>query len=212
MKPLPSLPDAVPSRGGMFERRCWLLLLRVMGWEFEGEVPNLSRFVIIGAPHTSNWDFVVALGIIGYLGLRIQLFGKHTIFRWPLGPLLRRMGGIPVDRRKAHGLVEQAIETFASADKLVVAMAPEGTRERTRRWKSGFYHIAAGAAVPIVPAYIDFSRRRVGMGEPLVPTGDMERDVHALYTFYVSFANAAKHPQNFGYALPHAGEPPPIGS
>ena len=195
MKPLPELPASVPSRGGRISRRCWQLLLDLMGWEFEGTVPNLSRFVVIGAPHTSNWDFVVAMSIIGALGLRVTWLAKHTIFRWPLGLLLRQLGGVPVDRRKSHGLVEQATQAFSREAGLVVGIAPEGTRRRTERWKTGFYHIASGAGVPIVPAYLDFSRKRVGMGTPLMPTGDLEADLRRLKEFYAPYAHAARRPE-----------------
>ena len=198
MKPLPAIPEDLPTRGNRFTRRVWQLLLHLIGWDFEGTVPNLPRFVIIGAPHTSNWDFVVAMLIIGTLGMRVTWLGKHTIFRWPLGVLLRRLGGIPVDRSKSHGIVDQATEAFSHTDQLVVGMAPEGTRRRTRQWKTGFYHIAAGAGVPIVPAYLDFRRKRVGMGSPVMPTNDLKRDLGTLQEFYAPYARGARRPELYG--------------
>ena len=196
--PNPSIPEVVPRRSGRTSRRCWQFLTRLLGWEFEGELPNLSRFVLIGAPHTSNWDFVIAMSVMGGLGLRITWLGKHTLFRWPLGAFLRRLGGIPVDRRRAHGFVGHATEAFRTEERLVVGIAPEGTRKRTEHWKMGFYHIAVGAGVPIVPAYLDYRRRRVGMGMPLIPTNDVDGDLKKLKDFYAPYARAAKRPERYG--------------
>ena len=194
----PELPEAVPRRGGRAAQRCWRLFLRLLGWEFEGALPNLSRFVLIGAPHTSNWDFVIAMSTIGALGLHVTWLGKHTLFRWPFGPILRLLGGIAVDRRASHGLVAYATEALRREAHLVIGMAPEGTRKRTARWKTGFYHIAAGADVPIVPAYLDYRRRRVGTGAPIEPTGDAEADLKRVQDCYAPYARAGRWPARFG--------------
>ncbi len=190
--------DALPRRGGRAGRWCWQLFLRLLGWEFEGEVPNLPRFVVIGAPHTSNWDFVIAMAIIGALDLRVTWLGKHTLFRWPFRAVMLRLGGIPVDRREPHGFVARAVLAFESEERLIIGITPEGTRKRTTRWKTGFYHIAVAASVPVVPGYIDFSRRRVGMGPPMMPTGDIEADLKKLRGFYAPFADAGRRPGLFG--------------
>jgi len=153
--------------------------------------------VVIAAPHTSNWDFVIAMLFIGALRLHVSWLGKHTIFRWPFGGFFRKLGGIPVDRRESQGLVDFAMQLFRTEDSLLIALAPEGTRRRTAHWKTGFYHIAVGADVPIVPAYLDFSDRRVGIGSPLVPTSNMETDLAKVSDFYAPYASAARRPEKF---------------
>ena len=193
----PMLPEAAPRRGSRATRRCWQALLGLWGWEFEGALPNLPRFVLIGAPHTSNWDFVIAITAIGALGLRVTWLGKHTLFRWPFGPVLRRLGGVAVDRRASHGLVGFATEAFRHEEALVIGIAPEGTRRRTVRWKTGFYHIAAGAGVPIVPVYLDYRRRRMGTGVPIHPTGDAKADLKRVYDCYAPYARAGRWPALF---------------
>ena len=198
MSIVPDVPESVPRRGSRASRWCFKLLLRIMGWAFEGAFPNLSRFVLIGGPHTSNWDFVVAMVIMGALGVRVTWIGKHTIFVWPFASLLRHLGGLPVDRSAAQGLVEQVSRQFESTERLIVGIAPEGTRRLTEHWKTGFYHIAVAAGVPIVPAYLDFQRKRVGTGSPVMPTQDMESDLRQLKAFYAPFAASARRPEWYG--------------
>lgn len=151
-----------------------------MGWRVTGAFPDLSKFVVIVAPHTSNWDFVV--GLLAYLAIEIDAswLGKHSIFRWPFGPMLRRFGGIPVDRASPHNVVEQSIAEFNRRDRLVLALAPEGTRRRVPSWRSGFYHIALGARVPIVTAALDFGNREFAVGPTYQPTGDYAADLALL--------------------------------
>ena len=156
-----------------------------MGWRITGEMPNLPKLVVIVAPHTSNWDFVVGIAAKLALGLRVGFLGKDSLFVGPLGWVMRALGGRPVDRSSSHDVVKEMIREFALADRLVLGLAPEGTRKRVERWRTGFYHIAHGAAVPIVPVALNFGARAVQIREPFVTTGDVERDVAALQQVFV---------------------------
>lgn len=151
-------------------------ILRLMGWRLELNLPDVPKYVIAGGPHTSNWDFVIAMLARGATGLRFKWIGKHTIFRWPFGALLRRIGGIPAIRESSHDLVSQVVAVFDAHDALIVAMAPEGTRKRTDYWRTGFYYIALGAGVPIAIAYLDFAKKTLGVATSIEPTGDIEAD------------------------------------
>ena len=195
--PFPSLGEAVPRRGNRHVRKFWRAALHGAGWDVEGTLPDLAKFVVIGAPHTSNWDFVVAMPILWALGVEARWIGKHTIFRWPFARLLRYFGGMPVKRSEHHGSVERVIDIFNHKERLVLAVAPEGTRKRVTRWKTGFYHIAVGAGVPIVPAYFDYPRRRVGFGAPFSPTGDVDADIQSLRAFYTPYAHSGRRPHLF---------------
>jgi 1-acyl-sn-glycerol-3-phosphate acyltransferase len=152
----------------------WLaeLYLRLRGWEFVGEVPDIPKMIIVGGPHTSNWDFVVFLGAIRHWHISPRYIGKHTLFRWPAGWFFRRMGGIPVDRGRPGGLVGQVADAFAANDRLILVISPEGTRRAVPYWKSGFVKIAEKAKVPIVPAFISYENKEVGLGSPIRFTGD----------------------------------------
>ncbi|WP_394560297.1 lysophospholipid acyltransferase family protein [Aquipseudomonas alcaligenes] len=158
--------------------------LRLMGWRIEGELPRLDKFVAIGAHHTSNWDFVIFIALKFVLRLNARWFGKHGIFRWPFGALMRSWGGIPIQRHLSLNMVEQAIQSFHDNREFILVLSPEGTRKRVERWKMGFYHIAVGAGVPIVPGALDFANRRVVIGQPFQPTGDVEADMRVLLAFF----------------------------
>ena len=150
-------------------------LLAAFGWSVAIDWPPVPKGVIVVYPHTSNWDF-----IIGYLarlaaGLPARWIGKDTLFRWPLAGLLRRMGGIPVNRRQRTGLIAQLVSEFGRHPWLWVAVAPEGTRARTGHWKSGFYHLALAAEVPVGLAYLDYQRRVVGLSTYITLDGDEEQ-------------------------------------
>ena len=158
--------------------------LKLMGWRIEGELPRLDKFVAIGAHHTSNWDFVIFIALKFVLRLNARWFGKHSIFRWPFGGLMRSWGGIPIQRHLSLNMVEQAIQGFRDNREFILVLSPEGTRRKVERWKMGFYHIALGAGVPIVPGALDFANRRVVIGAPFQPTGDAEADLRALLAFF----------------------------
>lgn len=153
-------------------------------WRFRGELPRLPRYVIIVAPHTSNWDFFVGLAAKFALGLKARWLGKHTIFRGPAGWILRALGGIPVDRSHPDGTVDGVLAEMRRASTCVLALSPEGTRKRTEQWKTGFYRIAVAAGVPIVPVFFDWSTRTIGLLPPFRPTGDATHDIVAIRGFY----------------------------
>ena len=159
-------------------------VLRLLGWRVEGAIPDLPRFVAIIAPHTSNWDFVVGAAAMFALDLDLSFLGKDTLFRGPLGPLMRAMGGIPVDRASSHGVVDSAIEAFRTRDRLVLAIAPEGTRKPVARLRSGFLHIAQGAGVPILLATIDGEARCIRLGPVVHPVATPEEELARIERHY----------------------------
>lgn len=159
---------------------------RMSGWRVAGQLPDIPKFVLIGAPHTSNWDFILFLWAQAALRMKPRWIGKHTIFFWPMGVLWRALGGIPVERGARLNVVEQAIETFQAADRMILVVSPEGTRRRTAEWKSGFYHIALGAGVPVVPGSLDFPSKTLTIGPPVTLSGDTQADLEVFRTFYAS--------------------------
>ena len=182
--PLPDLGPNVPMRGGAIRRAIGRTVLKLAGWDFEGALPDLPKFVIAVVPHTSNWDFVVGVFARQAIGLRAHFLGKHTLFRPPFGWLFRWLGGTPVRRDVRAGVVEQVAATFARHEQFVLALAPEGTRRRVEAWRTGFYHIAREAGVPIALVAFDYGRKRVVVGPPTVPTGDTEGDLRAMRAFF----------------------------
>jgi 1-acyl-sn-glycerol-3-phosphate acyltransferase len=167
--------------------RVLLALYRWKGWRIDGDHPGVDKFVITGAPHTSNWDFVFFVGATHQLGIRPGFMGKHTLFRWPLERFMRDMGGIAVDRsRRGSNYVDQVAQAFAEADELALVVAPEGSRSSDGQWRSGFWHIARAAGVPIVPAWVDHATMRGGVGEPIWPSDDLAADLARLAAFYQS--------------------------
>jgi 1-acyl-sn-glycerol-3-phosphate acyltransferase len=179
----------------------WLAraLLRLIGWQIEGGVPNLPKFVIIGAHHTSNWDGLLMMVAAQALRVRLHWMGKDSLFRFPLGILMRALGGIPIDRSAKRGVVEQMVLVFNERERLVLVIAPEGTRRKVERWKTGFYFIAQGANVPIVLAYPDYQRRVVGIGPVIDPTGDAEKDIAEMRAFYND--KMGRHPDRMSITI-----------
>ncbi len=159
-------------------------LLKLIGWRVSFSLPPRDKYVLVGAPHTSNWDFPLGLLAMWASGLRVNWVGKHTLFKGPLGPLMRALGGIPVDRRGSVGFTRKVIETFASRDQFVLAISPEGTRSLTKQWKGGFYQIALAAGVPIALGYIDYPRRLIGFECMFEPSGDIEPDFKIMAEYY----------------------------
>lgn len=181
---VPNLGDAVPRRGNRFSAFLGRSLLRSRGWRFEGAVPNVAKAVLIVVPHTSNWDFIVGVAAVFAMGLRASFLGKHTLFKWPLGSMMRWLGGVPVDRRTARGVVEETVNLFSSTDQMILGVSPEGTRSTVDRWKTGFYYVALEAKIPIVPVAFDYPRRIIHFGERLDPTGDIKGDFGVLEAFF----------------------------
>lgn len=163
--------------------------LRLRGWRVEGQLPpGVHKSVLIAAPHTSNWDLPYTLMVAFALGLQVRWMGKSSIFRFPFGPIMRWLGGIAVNREQSTNLVAVSAAQIREANgPLHLVVPPEGTRSKTRTWKTGFYYIALGAGVPIVMAYMDYAEKRSGLGPLFTPTGDIERDMAAIKAFYAPF-------------------------
>ena len=169
----------------------WLSIsvLQWSGWQVQGQLPaHAQKSVLIAAPHTSNWDLTMTLMVAFALELRPRWMGKASIFRWPFGPLMCWLGGIPVDRSQSNNLVASSAQAVRDAAKpLQLIVPPEGTRSKTRHWKTGFYYIAQSAQVPIVMAYMDYANKRSGLGPLFEPTGDVDADMAQIKAFYQPF-------------------------
>ena len=174
-------------------RALGFLFLSVSGWRAEGINPLPQKFVLIGAPHTSIWDVPVGLSVAFAYKRRIFFMVKDNAFFWPVGPLLKWLGAIPVNRRKRTNMVAQTIELFQENEELIICVPPEGTRSKRKHWKTGFYYIALGAGVPIALGFMDFKRKRGGVGAMMTPTGDIKADFEILREFYKGIT--AKYPE-----------------
>lgn len=159
-------------------------VLKLIGWRTHVVSPNTRRYVLIGAPHTSNWDFLLAVLLMANERIPIRLLGKDSLFRWPLGGFMRSLGVIPVNRRERNNMVDQVAEKFSENDDLIIGLSPEGTRGKVSRWKTGFYYIALKAKVPIVMAYLDYQNKVCGIGPSLKPSGDIQADFARIREFY----------------------------
>ena len=171
-------------------------ILRLAGWRTHVIPPHTSRYVLIGAPHTTNWDFVLALLLMTVEDIPIRLMGKDSLFRGPLGIFMRSLGALPVNRRERTNLVDQVAAKFDEYDELVIGISPEGTRKKTSRWRTGFYYIALKAKVPIVMAYLDYENKVCGLGPSIMPTGDIQADFMIIRDFYSGIVG--KYPQKQG--------------
>lgn len=159
-------------------------VLAALGWRIEGEVPNLPKFVIAVAPHTSNWDFVVGAAAMFALDLRLAFISKHTLFRWPFAGALRWMGAIAVDRGHPQGVVDESVEAFSRMERRILVIAPEGTRKRVAHFKSGFLRIARAAGVPVMLATLDYQAKCVRLGPTFVPGEDIDAELRRTETFF----------------------------
>jgi 1-acyl-sn-glycerol-3-phosphate acyltransferase len=157
---------------------------RLVGWQFSETPPTPGKYVLIIAPHTSNWDFFLMISVAASLGRQVRFMGKHSIFMGPLGWLLRSLGGVPVERGSHHNFVAQMVDLFAQTDDMVLIIAPEGTRSKVAQWKGGFYYMAHGAAVPIVPVCLDFAKKQVYFADPFMPTGQYADDIVKIQSAY----------------------------
>lgn len=180
----PQLGPSVPKRGGPISRAFGRALMRLIGWRTVGEIPDIPKLVAIGAPHSSNYDFIVAMGCIFSLGLNLNIMGKHTLFKWPFGGFMRWCGLIPVNRSAAHGVVGETVAALTAAERMWVGIAPEGTRNPGAHWKTGFWQIARQANMPVLPIAIDYSTRSVRFGPTFVPTADIDADMALLSRFF----------------------------
>ncbi len=185
----PSRPPEYPYVLSVIAHR----LLRLFGWTPVYNVPNAPKFVIVAAPHTSNWDGLIVILMAFALRVRLHWLGKHTLFKPPFGFILRGFGGIPIDRTARHNAVEQAVQWFNRRERAALVIAPEGTRRKTDRWKTGFYHIAQGANVPMALGFIDYKTKTAGLGPVVEPTGDFEADMQTIRQFYAGMTG--RHPE-----------------
>lgn len=190
-----SIPRLGPLAG--LAHKALLGWFRRSGWRTVGSLPSERKFVIIGAPHTSNWDFPVFLGTVETLGRRVNFIGKSSLFRWPLGGLMRALGGVPVHRDTNQDMVSQVAAQFALHDDFALIVAAEGTRDPTTRWRTGFYHIAMKAKVPIVCAGPDYPNKLGIIGPLIHPTGDYEADMKPAFAFFRSLS--PKHPERAAF-------------
>jgi len=171
-------------------------VLKLFGWTLEVQMPIEKKFVLIGAPHTSNWDFPLALLVFWTLEPKVYWLAKMQIFRGPLYYLFTALGGIPIDRSSPHGLINKITDRFNQSEEMILTIAPEGTRSKTEYWKSGFYYIALSAKVPVCLGYIDYSVRKLGFKQIIYPTGNTDSDMKIIADFYKNFKG--KRPQNQG--------------
>ena len=165
----------------------------IFGWSVEGKLPKEKKYVIIVAPHTSNWDFMIGLFTRSIMKLKSKFLGKAPLFKPPIGWLFYALGGYPVDRSKSTNLVDKVVEIFDAHEEFIIAVAPEGTRKKVKKWKSGFYHIAYGAGIPILMAGIDYQTKCVYFSDLFWPTGDYEKDMVEIMNFYKDKKGKIKH-------------------
>ena len=181
------LPTRMPQLPDGRRRSSCRAILRLCGWSLMGNFPDVPKAVLIAAPHSSWWDGIWGLLMKAGVGADVNFMAKQELFHGPLGGLLRQLGGMPIDRRVAKGIVEQMVDQFHQRDALWLGIAPEGTRKSVARWRSGFWHIAHGAGVPIVPAYFNYADKTIGIGPLFETSDDMEADIVRLRAFYAPF-------------------------
>jgi 1-acyl-sn-glycerol-3-phosphate acyltransferase len=172
------------------------LITAITGWRVVGDEPEVRKFVLIAAPHTSNWDLLHLLTLAWSAGIDVSWMGKHQLFRGPMGPLMRAVGGVPVRRDRRNDLVRQMAQLFASRDELVLTVPAEATRRRVEYWKSGFYRIAMAAQVPIHFGYLDYPSKTGGFGAFVHPTGDTKADMDVIRAFYAD--KRGRYPERAG--------------
>jgi len=172
------------------------IILKIIGWRVDVTLPKEKKFVLIGVPHTSNWDLPLALLCFWVAQKKITWVAKKQLFIGPLGMIFRALGGIPVDRAASTGFIEQIAQQFSQRQEMILCLAPEGTRSKTKYWKSGFYYIALTAKVPICLGYVDYPNRVIGFETMISPSGDIDKDFEKIQSFYQS--KVGKHVKNQG--------------
>ena len=165
-------------------RQVSALLLTIGGWKVEGDWPDADKAVLVAAPHTSNWDGLWMLAAAGYYRVKLRWMGKRSLVKPPFGWFVKWLGCVPVDRKAAADMVEQMSDAFSQSDRLILAVAPEGTRSATLQWKSGFYRIATGAGVPLLITVLDYGTRTIRIRGLFKPSGDYERDLPLIQAYY----------------------------
>lgn len=185
-----------PPEANIFISKLARLIFRIAGWTVTGELPNFPKMMMIGAPHTSNWDGAIFYLFTLAVRTHIHFLGKHTLFKPPFGGLMRWAGGIPVNRSTTMNAVDQVVEAFNANESMTLVIAPEGTRSKAPHWKTGFYYIALKAHVPIVMLYVDYPRKNCGVGPYFMPTGDIVADFKLIQDFYAD--KVGRHPEKKG--------------
>jgi 1-acyl-sn-glycerol-3-phosphate acyltransferase len=185
-------PRSISARGAK------AALAALGGWRFVGEPPAPRRAVCLALPHTSNLDGMLLVMLTASVGMKISWMVKDAWGKGPVGSLIRGVGGVPIDRTKPNGMVGQMIDEFGRGEDLYLCIPPEGTRKHTEYWKSGFYRIALGAKVPIVPGFLDYGAKVGGFGEPIAATGDIKADMDRIRAFYADKAPQPRYPDKFG--------------
>ena len=188
-----------PPKVNILLKTLALWFLALAGWKAKADLDIQllpEKFVAILAPHTSNWDLLFIMGVIFALGLKFNWFGKEEAFRWPIGGIFKKLGGIPIERNTSKNMVQQTVELIGSREQVIVGIAPEGTRSTAKYWKTGFYHIAHQAAVPLVLAFLDYDRKVGGLGPLMETTGDIEEDLKEIRGYYKGVS--AKYPECVG--------------
>ena len=184
----------VARRGNALSRWLAQMFIKLTGWTVQGAIPDLPKMVMIGGPHTSNMDGVMAMATLTALQLRSGTMIKDSAFIGPLGSILRWFGAIPINRRAAGGVVGQSVDAFRNSERLLLLIAPEGTRSSAPEWKRGYYLIASQAKVPVLPAAIDYRKKTITFGPPVMPTGNYANDRRTLLAFYRDYGYP-RHPE-----------------
>ncbi|TXD96272.1 glycerol acyltransferase [Psychrobacter frigidicola] len=199
------LGDLIPKRGGKVASIVASWLLKTAGWQTVGEIPNISQAVVLALPHTSNVDGVYAIPSLFALDLKISIMGKHTLFKVPvLAQLLNWIGIIPIDRSNKGSVLQSSIDKFKTGEPLFLGLSPEGTRKYTESWKTGFYYLALGANVPILPVALDYNTKEVRFLSLVTPTGDIEADLPKIYNQYQGVI--PRHPERLSQPLQDVNE------
>lgn len=181
---IPAIPASHTPRKNIFTWWLGVVFLKVMGWRFRGQLPEQRQYIMAIAPHTSNWDFVISLAAYFCLRVKMGFMMKASIFKWPFASLLRSLGGIPVDRSKRHGVVEQMVQRFQVQSDLIIALAPEGTRRRVDHWKTGFLQIAHQAKIPVFLVGLDYKAKELVFGPAIDISEDIDAGLQRAQAFF----------------------------
>ena len=181
---MPEIGESTPRRGNALSKTSARAVMRTAGWQILGEVPDEPKMLLVGAPHTSNWDYIFTVLTMYSLGIDLHYVGKASLFDNPLGGVMRYLGGVSLDRATSQGFVDQMVEEFKQRDTFILAIMPEGTRSKVEKWRSGFYYIALGAGVPIVLVIFDYGRKIMHLGPTIWPSGDYEADLAEIQSHF----------------------------
>ena len=188
-------PSNVPLTSSKFSRWLGNFMLKVSGWKIVGEMPNEKKFILAVAPHTSNWDFLTGIQVKFALNLRLHFLAKDSLFFWPFGIWLKYVGGLPINRRAANGVVGQMVDKFNQKEQLIIVLAPEGTRSKVERWKTGFLQIAKRANVPVIPVQLDYRTKEIIFFPAKLVADDIPAELENFRGVFDP--SSAKNPQNF---------------